>query len=162
MASQELEPSPADQVRWERVRRLANLLDSAFRVPGTSWRFGVDGLVGLVPGIGDAAGLLASAVVVGQGVLLGARGWTLTGMLLLVSADALLGAVPIVGAVFDFAFKANRRALALLEEHARDPAAARTRARRTVLWSLGAVAATTIVLATLLIVGAVFLVSRLT
>ncbi len=162
MPEQDPALSARDRERWERVRQLSRLLDSAFRVPGTSWRFGLDGLLGLLPGVGDAAGLAASAVVVGQGVLLGARGWTLTGMLLLVTVDALVGAIPIVGSVFDFVFKANQRALRLLEAHARDPAGAREQARRAVLWPLAAVVAVSVVVGTLLVAGALYLVSRLT
>jgi hypothetical protein len=143
------EPHPGgsgDAAAWRRVRRLSHLLDSNFTVPGTNARFGIDGLLGLVPGIGDAAGLAASSLVIAEGVRLGARGWVLVRMLLTAGLDALVGAVPLLGSIFDFAFKANNRNLALLERHVQDPHGARDDARRSVVWTLVAVAVVTVLL----------------
>jgi uncharacterized membrane protein len=124
----------------EQVRRAAHVLDNLFRVPGTRRRFGVDALIGLVPGVGDAAGLALSSAVILQAIRLGARGATVGRMVLYAGLDALIGTIPIVGSVFDFAFKANSRNIALLERHTTDPAAtAATSAkvlRRTVIGAL--------------------------
>lgn len=121
----------------EQVRALARLLDSRFRLPGTQRRFGVDGLLGLVPGIGDVAGLALSTVVIAQAVRLGAHGATVGRMVLNVALDAVVGTVPVVGWVFDFAFKANTRNVELLERHTVDPETtgieSRKAIRRTIL-----------------------------
>ena len=95
------------------------LLDSAFRVPGTNIRFGLDAIVGLVPGIGDmstpafAALLLLQAVRMRLPIVVQAR------MVLNAAFDMLLGLVPILGDLADIGWKANLRNLALLERHAR-------------------------------------------
>jgi hypothetical protein len=101
----------------ERLRRLAYLLDDRFRIPGTRYRIGFDGLIGLVPGIGDAVTTLLALYIVlearRQGVPVGKLGR----MGLNVGIDAVLGAVPLLGDLFDVAWKANRRNLALLLDH---------------------------------------------
>ena len=139
---QQLDGEQAD--RSARARSLARLLDTQFRIPGTDRRFGLDGLLGLVPGLGDAAGLVLSAVVIGQAVRLGARRGTVARMVLNVTTDALIGSIPLIGWIFDFAFKANVRNLDLLERHAVDPvgtdAHSRTVIRRTIVAVLVAVA----------------------
>jgi hypothetical protein len=92
---------PDEAARWAEVRRVADLLDSRFRIPGTRQTFGVDAILGVVPGIGDIAGLVASSLVVGQAARLGARGWTLVRMLLTMTLDAVVGSIPFAGTVFD-------------------------------------------------------------
>ncbi|MCO8127399.1 DUF4112 domain-containing protein [Acidimicrobiia bacterium EGI L10123] len=130
-------PTGADEAQTE---RLARLLDSQFRVPGTSLRFGVEPLLGLVPGLGDAAGLALSSAVIVQAVRLGARGATVARMVLNVAIDAVFGSIPLLGSVFDFAFKANNRNVALLQRHERDPAATSAESRRAVRRTLIGVA----------------------
>lgn len=100
--------------REARLRRLAVLMDSSVCVPGTSWRIGLDGIIGLVPGVGDAAGLLVSAYIVFEARRLGATRKQLALMTANVLIDALGGTVPIVGDLFDFAFKANVRNLRIM------------------------------------------------
>lgn len=134
----------------EQARQLARLLDTQFQVPGLGWRFGLDGIMGLVPGIGDAAGLALSSVVLLQAVRLGARGATAGRMVANVALDAVVGSIPVIGSVFDFAYQANTRNLRLLEEHVTDPAATSERSRaalrRTIL---GVVVALVLVVALL-------------
>ena len=101
----------------ERLRQLAYLLDDRFRIPGTKYRIGLDGLVGLVPGIGDAVTTLLSLYIVLEARRHGVPVSKLGRMGLNVGLDAVLGAVPLVGDLFDVAWKANRRNLALLLEH---------------------------------------------
>ena len=103
-----------------RLRHLARLLDSAFRVPGTRWRVGFDGLLGLLPVAGDAVGLLLALWLVAEARRLGVPFGVLVRMLLNVLVDALVGSVPVAGDIFDFAFKANERNLRLLERHLDD------------------------------------------
>jgi hypothetical protein len=97
----------------EKIERIADLLDSQFTIPGTSIRFGLDSLLGLVPALGDAAGLFASLYVLKRLTALGLPAWTRHRMLMNVALDAAGGTVPLLGDVFDLAVKANRRNLAL-------------------------------------------------
>ena len=99
---------------------MAWLLDSAFPVPGTRWRIGLDGLLGLLPVAGDTVGLLLALWLVVEAWRLGVPFGVVLRMLLNVLLDALVGSVPVAGDVFDFAFKANERNLALLERHLED------------------------------------------
>jgi hypothetical protein len=137
--------------RHRQIEDLAHLLDSAFRVPGTNRRFGIDGLLGLVPGVGDAAGLVLSSGVILQAVRLGARGATVGRMVLNVGIDAVFGSVPVLGWFFDFAFKANNRNVALLEAHVDDPEGTRRRSagsiRRTIIGAVIGLVATLLLLA---------------
>jgi hypothetical protein len=106
-----------DPRRVERLRRLARLLDDRFRIPGTRYRIGLDGLVGLVPGIGDGVTTLIALYIVLEARRLGVPLAKLGRMGINVGLDAVLGAVPLVGDLFDVAWKANRRNLALLLDH---------------------------------------------
>jgi hypothetical protein len=112
-----LDPADPRAPRIERLRRLSWWLDQALIVPGTGWRFGFDGLIGLVPVVGDLAGTALGAWIVWEAHQLGAtRGILLRmgGNLLL---DAALGSIPLLGDLADFGFKANRRNLRLLHRH---------------------------------------------
>lgn len=127
--------TPADVIAAELagIDSLSEWLDSRFRIPGTNVRFGADALAGVVPGVGDTAGLVASAYVIARAVRLGARGWTLTRMVSLATVDAVFGLVPVLGTVFDVVFKANQRNVELLRRHVIDPGAATVSARRSVV-----------------------------
>ncbi|MCD6073360.1 MAG: hypothetical protein K0Q70_243 [Rhodospirillales bacterium] len=98
-----------------RLKRLSNLLDSRYRVPGTTWRFGLDGIVGLIPGIGDTASALVSLYIVAEAWRLGVRKRTIARMLGNVALDSLIGAVPVAGDLFDFIWKSNAKNLRLAE-----------------------------------------------
>lgn len=135
-------PTRTDEAQTE---RLARLLDSQFRVPLTRMRFGVDGVLGLVPGVGDAAGLALSAMIIVQAVRLGARGSTVGRMVLNVAIDAVIGAIPGLGSVFDFAFKANNRNVSLLQRHEADPEGTAAESRAAVRRTLAAVVAGVVV-----------------
>lgn len=131
------------------MERLAFLLDDAFRIPGTERRVGLDALVGLIPGIGDAAGLFASSYLLYEGARLGVTLATLLRMALNIGAEAVVGLVPGLGDLFGFAFKANNRNLRLIERHLDDAEATR-RSSRTVL----ATVAVTLVLVTVALIAA--------
>jgi hypothetical protein len=108
------------QSRAERMARLdalANLLDTAFIIPGTNIRFGVDAMIGLVPGIGDAVTTLISLYIVREARDLGAPRHLLARMLANVAIDGFVGAVPFLGDAFDVMWRANRRNVALLRKH---------------------------------------------
>ena len=91
------------------LERLSYLLDGLFRVPGTHWRFGLDALVGLIPGVGDAATSLASFYILAAGVRYRVPKDTLLRMGINIAIDYLIGVIPVVGDMFDFAWKSNVR-----------------------------------------------------
>ncbi|MFL4468594.1 DUF4112 domain-containing protein [Tateyamaria armeniaca] len=100
----------------EKLDRLSSLLDSRFRIPGTPIRFGLDSILGLIPGVGDLASLGPSAYLVYKGYRLGARKRTIIRMSANTGLDFVVGAVPVLGDVFDLVFKANNRNFALLRK----------------------------------------------
>jgi hypothetical protein len=110
---------PTDPGRLDALRRWARLFDSAFRIPGTQITFGLDPILGLVPGIGDLASPVLSLFFIWHGVVLGVPKVVLTRMVLNVLIDSGVGAIPVVGDVFDVAWKANDWNLSLLERHVR-------------------------------------------
>jgi hypothetical protein len=97
----------------EELERLADLLDAQFTVPGTNVRFGLDSILGLIPAIGDAVGLFASLYIMTRLERLGVSRWTRVRMIGNVAVDSLVGVIPLLGDVFDVAFKANRKNIAL-------------------------------------------------
>jgi hypothetical protein len=99
------------------VELLARLMDSQFKIPGTRFRFGLDPLIGLIPGLGDFTGLLFSGYMILICARNGASGFLLARMVLNILIDACIGAIPLVGDLFDFAYKANNRNLKLMHEH---------------------------------------------
>ena len=105
------------RVSRTRIEKLAWLLDGAVRVPGTKLRFGLDSIIGLVPGVGDVVGLLLGAVILYESVRAGAPRATLLRMLVNAAADTLGGLIPGIGDLFDLAFKSNQRNARLLLEH---------------------------------------------
>ena len=103
----------------EALRRWAVLLDSAFRVPGTRIRFGIDALIGLVPGLGDLSAPAFAAVMLVTAWRMRVPAIVQARMVLNAAIDMVLGLVPVLGDVVDIAWKANLRNLALLERHAK-------------------------------------------
>jgi hypothetical protein len=107
-----------------KLRRYAYWLDSGIRIPGIGWRIGFDSLLGLIPGVGDAIGAALGGWVMVEAVRARVRPATMARMLFNLALDATVGAIPLAGDLFDFAWKANQRNLALLERHQLDPARA--------------------------------------
>lgn len=99
---------------------LAKLMDSRFRVPGTDIRFGFDALIGLIPGAGDLSTFAVSGYMLLIMARNGASGYVLARMTLNILADVIIGSIPILGDIFDFAFKANMRNMRLMQEHYRE------------------------------------------
>lgn len=110
--------TPRQARRVAASSRVARLLDSAVRVPGTSYRFGLDPIVGLVPGFGDLVAPLFTILLLIQARELNLPRVVQLRMLINAGLDALVGMVPLIGDLFDFAWKANRKNMALLERHA--------------------------------------------
>ena len=111
----------------EALDLLSHLLDDWFRIPGTAIRFGLDGIVGFIPGIGDIIGGIASCVIIFAAWARGVSYVTLARMLANWGIEVLLGAVPILGNLFDIGWKANRRNYKLLTSSLADPRGTRRR-----------------------------------
>ncbi len=112
---QQHEPPTPPELRW--LDGLANVLDNQFRIPGTNIRFGLDAIMGLVPGVGDIAGLGVATALFWIMLRNGAGPILMLRMAWNVALDAVVGIVPIVGDLFDVGYKANRRNVDLLKAY---------------------------------------------
>jgi hypothetical protein len=124
-----------------RLARLAWLLDNAIEIPGTRFRIGLDAIVGLIPGLGDLLGVLASSYIVREAARLGAPPSVLVRMAFNVAVEGIVGLIPFFGDVFDAVWKANQRNYALLEEHIDHPRRAARSSRVFVALLIAALAA---------------------
>ena len=104
--------------RLKALRHISRLLDSAFVLPGTGYRIGLDPILGLVPGLGDLTSPLFAIALLWQSRDLGIPRVVQFRMIFNVAIDALVGLLPVAGDLFDFAWKANDRNIVLLERHA--------------------------------------------
>ena len=96
---------------------IAKLMDAQFTVPGTKFKFGLDGIIGLIPGAGDISTFAISVYLISIMARNGASGYLVARMVLNVVIDAVFGMIPLLGDLFDIAFKANMRNLKLMKEH---------------------------------------------
>jgi hypothetical protein len=117
----------------EKLRALTQLFDQAFRIPGTKWRFGLDALFGLVPGLGDVVGAIVAVYALHVARQLRAPGVVQASMLSNIAIDALVGTIPLIGDLFDFAFKAQTRNLELLDQWVGTPQSSVRRSKRGLL-----------------------------
>jgi len=109
--------NPERHRRIQQLQAIAELLDGQFKLPGTNIEFGLDALIGLVPGIGDLVSGGISIWLIREAQRLGAPKWLIARMAWNVMVDVSIGAVPLVGDVFDAAWKANRKNMELLNRH---------------------------------------------
>jgi len=107
-------PSSVDQAAVDRMRLIAQLLDDAIPIPGTNYRVGIDPIMGAAPVAGDVVTGLISLYIVAESARLGVSYQTLLKMLLNVSVDVGGGSIPVLGTVFDVAWKSNKRNVRLL------------------------------------------------
>jgi hypothetical protein len=107
--------SQADSIA--RVTAVAKFLDSAFVIPGTNRRFGMDAVIGLVPGVGDLISALLASYIIWEARQLGLPRWKIARMVANVAFDTALGAIPVAGDVFDVFFKANHRNVRIIQDH---------------------------------------------
>lgn len=107
--------TPVPELRH--LNSLAKLMDAQFRIPGTSIRFGIDSLIGLVPGVGDLVSFFISCYLLSLAANKGASGFVQARMVVNIVIDAVVGAVPFLGDIFDVVFKANQRNMKLLQQH---------------------------------------------
>ncbi|WP_435062776.1 DUF4112 domain-containing protein [Halobaculum sp. EA56] len=121
-------PESVDEPALRRVKTVARVMDEAVRIPGTDVRVGLDPVLGVVPGAGDAVAAGISLYIVAEAAYLGVPLRTVVRMLANVTADAALGSIPVVGPVFDAVIKANKWNVSYVEEFLAerddDPAAA--------------------------------------
>lgn len=117
---------PQREASLQQLEALAQWMDDRWQIPGTSVRFGLDAVLGLLPGIGDSLTGLLSLWIVHQARQHGAPWHVQTRMVGNIGIDWLVGIIPLVGDLFDMQWRANRRNLNLLRRHLAEKAAART------------------------------------
>ena len=110
-------PHEETRAAVERLEALATLMDSAIVIPGTNVRFGLDAIIGLVPGIGDLVSGAISSYLIWEARRLGASRWLVWRMMANTAIDTAIGVIPVAGDAFDVMFRANRKNMALLRAH---------------------------------------------
>jgi Domain of unknown function (DUF4112) len=128
-------PHEAQLLKLARLRTVSDLWDRAFGIPGTKWRVGLESVVGLLPVGGDVVGLGISIYILWQVVQFNLPKTILLRMVFNIAIDALVGAVPILGDLFDMTWKANTKNVSLLEAHLQEPIQSRSADKRF-LWLL--------------------------
>ena len=108
--------APAREGVSDWLVKLTELMDDAIRIPGTSRRIGLDGIIGLIPGVGDAVSAVMGLLLLEEAKRLGVSRWTRFRMVVNFGLDLLVGAIPLLGDAWDFFFKAHRKNLRLLQE----------------------------------------------
>jgi hypothetical protein len=125
------QPASAHISTLSRLRRLSHVLDQAIRIPGTSFRFGLDPLLGLLPGGGDFVGTALSAYIVIEAARMGIPRAALVQMVSNIMLDTVVGTVPVLGDLADVTWKANTKNIRLIEDHLGAP---HPQQRRKVDW----------------------------
>ncbi|MGK2906933.1 MAG: DUF4112 domain-containing protein [Desulfuromonadales bacterium] len=120
-----------------RLERLAWYLDNSIPIPGLNARIGIDPLLGLLPGIGDTIGALLSSYILAAAARLGVPKTVLLKMAFNIAVEAVFGALPVLGDLFDMAWKANQRNVQLLDHYLDQPRKTVV-ANRLFVWTLGA------------------------
>lgn len=140
----------------QRLQGLAHVLDNAVRLPG-GYRIGIDGAIGLIPGLGDLAGAALSSYIVAEAHRLGTPRVVVLRMILNVLIESAVGAIPVIGDLFDFLWKANHRNVTLLEQHLDQP----NRVQRQSGWVLVGVTAAVVAVAVLSVIAIVWAIGLL-
>lgn len=141
----------------EHLRRLSYWLDEGIRIPGTRVRFGLDPIIGLIPGVGDAAGAIMAAAILLEAIRRGVPRSALVRIAANIAIDTAVGAFPVLGDLFDAAWKANKRNLAILERHVAEPSR-QVGGNHTFLYVVGGLA---LAVVGALVVGGAYLTVRL-
>ena len=106
-----------DTADFKWIDRLSSFLDSKYRIPGTNIRFGIDPILGLIPGLGDVTSFTFSSFLILIMAQKGASGKVVALMVINAAIDAIFGSIPILGTFFDVFYKANNRNVRLLKKH---------------------------------------------
>jgi len=112
---------PSRDDAMARITLVAKLMDNAFLIPGLNRRVGLDAVLGLVPGVGDALSAVLASYIIWEARQLGLPRWKIARMIGNVAVDTAIGAIPFAGDVFDVFFKANERNLRIIHEHLGTP-----------------------------------------
>ncbi|WP_052954608.1 DUF4112 domain-containing protein [Microvirga vignae] len=112
---------PSREDSLARITLLAKLMDSAFVIPGLNRRIGLDAVLGLVPGVGDALSAALASYIIWEAHQLGLPRWKIARMVANVAVDTAIGAIPLAGDVFDVFFKSNVRNLRIIHDHLGTP-----------------------------------------
>lgn len=111
----------SNELLSKKLDKLAWLLDNSIKIPGTSWKIGLDGILGLIPGIGDLAAGGLSTYILYQAVKMKVPRAIIARMGLNVLLESVIGVIPIFGDLFDFVFKANQRNVDLMRKYVLNP-----------------------------------------
>ena len=122
----------------QRLHKLSRLMDTSIRLPG-GYRIGWDGIIGLVPGVGDVVGMGISSYIILGAARAGASKPTLLKMVLNVATESVIGAIPVLGDVFDLVFRSNSRNMTLLENQLSSPVETTRRSRWELIVTLAVV-----------------------
>lgn len=133
---EDADDAPSGNEHLDRLRVVARVLDDLVAVPGTRMRVGLDGVLGLVPGVGDSVTGAVAFYAMFVAFRLGAPPSVLVRMLGNVLLDLLVGAIPLVGDLFDFAWKANRKNVRLVERYALQPEQVKASSRLLLAFAL--------------------------
>ena len=126
-------------IKLRNLERISSIMDSSIRLPG-GYRIGWDGIIGLIPGIGDLVGMGVSLYIMTGAMRLGASRMTMLRMLGNVALESAVGAIPVFGDLFDLAFKANSRNMQILNKQLSDPVTTKAQSSvRVLLWSTAAI-----------------------
>ncbi|PWQ93091.1 DUF4112 domain-containing protein [Leucothrix arctica] len=109
------------QQQYQRLDKLSWVLDSSIKIPFTNRTIGLDGLIGLIPGVGDVAGGLLSGYIILKALALGVPALIIVRMVINMIIEGIVGIIPFFGDIFDFIFKSNRKNVHLMKEYLNDP-----------------------------------------
>jgi hypothetical protein len=141
----------------EELDRLAHWLDSVFEIPGVKLRFGLDALLGLLPGLGDTASAIASIYILQASTRFGVSRITIARMTLNIIVDLVFGVIPIVGDIFDVYWKANRQNVDLLRRHLQAQPESKEQIQRSDALFVAAMIASIITVLVVSVTGAYFI-----
>jgi hypothetical protein len=110
------ETNEMNEERLLRLRRLSERLDETFTIPGTNYKIGIDPLIGAIPIIGDLIGAILSTYIIYSGIKMGASPKVVRKMVTNIVIEFIIGSAPLIGDVFDFFWKANKKNVELIEE----------------------------------------------
>ncbi|ADB61094.1 hypothetical protein Htur_2214 [Haloterrigena turkmenica DSM 5511] len=126
-------PAEVDEAAINRMQTVARVLDEGLKLPGTDFRFGLDPIVGILPGAGDTATAFVSLYIVAESARMGVSQSTLLRMLANIAVDTIGGSVPILGVIFDAFWKSNKWNVKLAIEELADSSEGSTSGPETVV-----------------------------
>src|SRR5579884_4307347 len=109
--------APSEDAALRRMQLVANVLDTAFVIPGTKQRVGIDAVLGLIPGVGDILTTILSSYIIWEAKNLGISRFAISRMLANLGIHATVGSLPLVGDLFDAFFRVNQRNMRIVRSH---------------------------------------------